>query len=38
MKIAVLGMGGVGSAAARFLAQDGHQVTAFELERYLPRL
>lgn len=30
MKIAVLGLGGVGSAAARFLAQDGHQVTAFE--------
>lgn len=30
MRVAVLGLGGVGSAAARFLAQDGHQVTAFE--------
>jgi len=30
MKIAVLGLGGVGSAAARFLAAAGHEVTGFE--------
>jgi monomeric sarcosine oxidase len=30
MRIAVLGLGGVGTAAARFLAADGHQVVGFE--------
>jgi sarcosine oxidase len=30
MNIAVLGLGGVGTAAARFLARDGHTVTGFE--------
>jgi monomeric sarcosine oxidase len=30
MRIAVLGLGGVGSAAARFLASAGHRVSAFE--------
>ena len=30
MKVAVLGLGGVGTAAARFLAADGHQVVGFE--------
>lgn len=30
MKIAVIGVGGTGSAAARFLAEAGHEVTAFE--------
>lgn len=30
MRIAVLGLGGVGSAAARFLARAGHQVVGFE--------
>lgn len=30
MRIAVLGLGGVGTAAARFLARDGHQVIGFE--------
>lgn len=30
MRVAVVGMGGTGSAAARFLAQAGHTVVAFE--------
>jgi len=30
MRIAVLGLGGVGTAAARFLAAAGHQVVGFE--------
>ena len=30
MRIAVLGLGGVGTAAARFLAFAGHSVTGFE--------
>jgi sarcosine oxidase len=30
MRIAVLGLGGVGCAAARFLAADGHTVVGFE--------
>ena len=30
MKIAVLGIGGSGSAALRFLAQSGHEATGFE--------
>jgi len=30
MRAVVIGMGGVGSAAARFLALDGHQVVALE--------
>lgn len=30
MRIAVVGMGGTGSAAARFLAEAGHEVHAFE--------
>src|SRR2546427_1714435 len=30
MKIAVIGIGGTGSAAARFLAQAGHEVLGFE--------
>lgn len=30
MKIAVIGIGGTGSAALRFLAQDGHDVVGFE--------
>lgn len=30
LRIAVLGLGGVGTAAARFLAQAGHQVVGFE--------
>lgn len=30
MKVAVVGLGGTGSAAARFLARAGHEVTAFE--------
>jgi sarcosine oxidase len=30
MRIAVLGLGGVGTAAARFAAQAGHQVVGFE--------
>lgn len=30
MRVAVLGLGGVGAAAARFLARDGHTVTGFE--------
>ncbi len=30
MKVGVVGMGGTGSAAARFLAQSGHEVVAFE--------
>jgi monomeric sarcosine oxidase len=30
MRIAVLGLGGVGTAAARFLAADGHQVVGYE--------
>ena len=30
MKVAVIGMGGTGSAAARFLARAGHAVVAFE--------
>jgi sarcosine oxidase len=33
MKVAVLGLGGVGTAAARFLAAEGHQVTGFEQYR-----
>jgi sarcosine oxidase len=30
MKVAVIGMGGTGSAAARFLARAGHEVVGFE--------
>src|SRR4051794_39375174 len=30
MRVAVLGLGGVGTAAARFLAGEGHRVTGFE--------
>lgn len=30
MRLAVVGLGGTGSAAARFLARAGHEVTAFE--------
>lgn len=30
MRIAIIGAGGVGSAAARFLARDGHEVTVLE--------
>ncbi|HEU4752750.1 MAG TPA: FAD-dependent oxidoreductase, partial [Armatimonadota bacterium] len=30
MRVAVLGLGGVGTAAARFLAEAGHQVVGFE--------
>ncbi len=30
MKVAVVGMGGSGSAAARFLARDWHEVTGYE--------
>ncbi len=30
MKVAILGLGGVGTQAARFLAAEGHQVTGFE--------
>src|SRR5438874_2429309 len=30
MRIAILGLGGVGTAAARFLAAEGHQVVGFE--------
>jgi sarcosine oxidase len=30
MNIAIIGVGGVGSAACRFLAQSGHSVTGFE--------
>jgi sarcosine oxidase len=30
MKVAVIGVGGTGSAAARFLARAGHEVVAFE--------
>lgn len=30
MRVAVLGLGGVGAAAARFLAQEGHAVTGLE--------
>lgn len=30
MRIAILGLGAVGTAAARFLAADGHQVIGFE--------
>lgn len=30
MKVAVIGIGGTGSAALRFLAQRGHQATGFE--------
>jgi len=30
VKVAVIGIGGTGSAAARFLAEAGHQVTGFE--------
>ncbi|MEO5915894.1 MAG: N-methyl-L-tryptophan oxidase [Luteolibacter sp.] len=30
MKVAVVGMGGSGSAAARFLARDGHEVVGYE--------
>ena len=30
MKVAVIGVGGTGSAAMRFLAQAGHEVIGFE--------
>jgi sarcosine oxidase len=30
LKIAIIGAGGAGSAAARFLARDGHDVTVYE--------
>ncbi|MBW3624854.1 MAG: FAD-dependent oxidoreductase, partial [Armatimonadetes bacterium] len=30
MRIIVIGAGGVGSAAARFLAREGHAVTVLE--------
>ena len=30
MRVAVIGVGGVGSAAARFLAAAGHEVTVLE--------
>ena len=30
MKIAVIGLGGTGSVAVRFLAQSGHQVIGYE--------
>ena len=30
MKVAVIGMGGSGSAAARFLAKAGHEVAGYE--------